>query len=229
MSQEEKIEALRALGVDEVKVLEFNPAFASMDTAAYLDYLRVNFDATTVVLGYDNRIGSDQLDPVRAAKVAESLGLEVEISPECHRADGLSISSTTIRTALQEGRVEDAASMLGYNYYLKGKVVGGKQLGRTIGFPTANMQLSESLKQLPLRGAYLTRVTTPKGRHYGMTNVGDIIETHIFDFDSDIYGSELQVEFLRRMRDEKKFSSVEELKSQLENDEKSAKKLIFEY
>lgn len=227
-SQQEKTAMLRQLGVDDVEVLPFNREFACMSTREYLSMLKERFDATMVVLGYDNRVGSDLPDPQQTARIALELGLEVEISSEFNLPGYGAVSSTLIRNAVREGRVEDAAAMLGYNYSLSGTVVHGKQLGRTIGFPTANMQPGESQKLLPAAGAYLTRVNTVSGEYFGMTNVGPIIETHIFDFASDIYGSEIKVGFLRRIRDEKHFSGVEELKSQLQIDEMSAKKIIFE-
>lgn len=137
------------------------------------------------------------------------------------------ISSTKIRNALLEGRVEFANECLGYGYSLRGVVVGGKQLGRTIGYPTANMQRYDPLKLVPAAGAYLTRVRVLGREFYGMTNIGTVIETHIFDFDEDIYGLDIELTFEAFIREEMKFSSVGELKKQLEKDEMSAKKHIF--
>ena len=136
------------------------------------------------------------------------------------------VSSTKIREALENGDVSSAEAMLGYAYTLRGVVVGGKQLGRTLGFPTANLRLYDPLKMIPARGVYLTGVEV-LGKHYdGMTNVGDIIETHIFDFSEDIYGLDLQVQFKKRLRDGKRFENLDGLKAQLAADEAVCRALL---
>ena len=116
--------------------------------------------------------------------------------------------------------------MLGYEYPVSGVVVGGKQLGRILGYPTANMQLYEPLKLVPGRGVYLSEVETLGGRYYGMTNVGDIIETNIFDFSEDIYGLDITVRFIRRLRDGHRFESLDALKAQLSRDELACRELL---
>ncbi len=222
-SMEEKTGALRALGVDRVEVIEFTRDFSSLTTEQYLrDIVCGKYAGTMLVLGYDNRLGSDQMKPEETAGLAARFGLETTICEAVGR-----ISSTSIRTALSEGNVRLANEQLGYEYSLKGVVVSGKQLGRTIGFPTANMQLYDPLKMLPGKGAYLTKVRALGKELYGMTDVGDVIETHIFDFDEDIYGLDLRISFVERLRDRMVFSSPEELKNQLAIDEVSAKNLIF--
>ncbi|MCQ2173952.1 MAG: riboflavin biosynthesis protein RibF [Bacteroidales bacterium] len=222
-SMEEKTGALKALGVDRVEVIEFTRDFSSLTTEQYLrDIVCGKYAGTMLVLGYDNRLGSDQMKPEETAGLAARFGLETTICEAVGR-----ISSTSIRTALSEGNVRLANEQLGYEYSLKGVVVSGKQLGRTIGFPTANMQLYDPLKMLPGKGAYLTKVRALGKELYGMTDVGDVIETHIFDFDEDIYGLDLRISFVERLRDRMDFSSPEELKNQLAIDEVSAKNLIF--
>ena len=137
------------------------------------------------------------------------------------------ISSTQIRKALEEGRIGNANAMLGYSYELYGVVVAGNRMGRTIGFPTANMQLYEPLKLVPFNGVYAVEVEVLGGTYKGMCNIGvrptvdgktRTIETHILDFDEDIYGLPLKVRFLKRIRDERKFPSLEALREQLEKD-----------
>ncbi len=216
-SPAEKVAMLEALGVDRVEVLDFTRDFAAMTAEEYLvDIVRDRFGGTAVLLGYDNRLGSDQLDPPQIRQLAGRLGMDVIVVPPASLGGGeLIVSSTKIRAALSEGRVEDAAAMLGYEYPVSGVVVGGKQLGRTIGFPTANMQLYEPLKMIPQRGVYLSEVETVGRRFYGMTNVGDIIETNIFGFSEDIYGLDITVKFKKRLRDGKRLNSVDELKAQL--------------
>ena len=277
-SMEEKKELLHACGIDRVEVLPVDRSFAAMTAAEYLALLRDRFGATLVVMGYDNRIGSDCLTaadlsgagtevPVLVSKplvlggsdtpvsVSESSGPTAEgiyfsqgfaknqipsaianptrnsaAHPCCHSErseESLVISSTQIRKALEEGRVEDANAMLGYEYGLYGVVVSGNQMGRTIGFPTANMQLYEPLKLVPQNGVYAVEVEVMGRTYRGMCNIGlrptvggttRTIETHILDFDQDIYGLPLQLRFLRRIRDERRFPSLDALRSQLLED-----------
>jgi len=143
------------------------------------------------------------------------------------------VSSSLIRSVLVDGRVEDAAEMLGYNYTMKGAVVAGNKLGRTLGFPTANMRLYEPLKLVPGKGVYAVDVEV-LGQHFkGMTNVGTrptvggrtlSVETHILDFDEDIYGLPIKISFRRRVRDEINFGTLEALKEQLAADALNCKK-----
>ena len=225
-SPQEKEALLRSLGVDRVETLVFDRAFASLTASEYIfDVLIGRFDADTLVLGYDNRLGSDCLTPDRIRPLAEGLGLEVVIVPAA-ATTGVTVSSTKIRELLEQGCVEAAEAMLGYAYSLRGVVVGGKQLGRTIGFPTANLRLYDPMKLVPARGVYLTEVEV-LGRHgWGMTNVGDIIETHIFDFDEDIYGLDLEIRFRRRLREMRPFDSLDALKAQLAADKAACLALI---
>lgn len=221
-SLEEKKAMLKALGVDRVEVVPFTREFSRMTCREYLSgIVSGRFGAGAVLLGYDNRLGSDQLNPEQAASEARGLGIEAIVTPALGN-----ISSTRIRRSIAEGNVEEASSMLGYNYGLTGVVVPGKQLGRTIGFPTANMRLYDPLKSVPGRGVYFTEVETIGGSFFGMTNVGDIIETHIFDFCEDIYGLDINIKFVRRMRDGRNFNSVDELKAQLSIDEAACRELF---
>ncbi len=237
---EEKKALLLSCGIDRVEVLPFTRAFAAMTASDYLAMLRDRYGATLVVMGYDNRIGSDCL----TAADLSGAGTEVPVlvskplvfaNPTrdsaahscCHSErseESPVISSTQIRKALEEGRVTDANAMLGYRYGLFGVVVAGNRMGRTIGFPTANMQLYEPLKLVPMNGVYAVEVEV-LGQHYrGMCNIGvrptvdgkaRTIETHILDFDQDIYGLPMRLRFLRRIRDERRFPSLDALRSQL--------------
>lgn len=225
-SPAEKAAMLKSLGVDRVEVLDFTRDFSRMKAEEYLqDIVRDRLGGTAVLLGYDNRLGSDQLSPEQLRPLAGRLGMDVVIVPPERLDSDIIVSSTKIRAALSEGRVGDAAAMLGYEYPVSGVVVSGKQLGRKIGFPTANMQLYEPLKLIPGRGVYLSEVETLGRRFYGMTNVGDIIETNIFDFSEDIYGLDITVKFKKRLRDGKRLNSVEELKAQLTCDEALCREL----
>ena len=225
---QEKKQMLMDLGVDHVEVLPFTKDFSTMTTEEYLLQIMEKFGAKTVLLGYDNRIGSDAGDSDQVARTAESLGLEVIRTDMVHSEQGYAVSSTKIRQRLEEGDVQGAAAMLGYDYPLHGVVVAGNRIGRTLGFPTANMQLYEPLKLVPGNGAYFVRVETVGRQFYGMCNIGyrptvasgnaRTIETNIFGFDEDIYGLDIKVTFLQKIRDEIRFASLEELKMQLETD-----------
>ena len=228
---EERKAMLAALGVDHVEVLDFTRAFAALTAEQYLrDVLHARLGVTTLLVGYDNRLGSDCLTAPALVPLAQSIGIElIELPPLSFRAESrnLEVSSTKIRRALQEGRIEEATSMLGYGYSLTGVVVAGNRMGRTIGFPTANLRLYEPLKLIPARGVYVVEAEVLGKRYRGMTDIGTrptvggtfpTIETHILDFDEDIYGLPLTITFLRRLRDEVHFPSLEELKAQLERD-----------
>ena len=229
-SLEEKKALLYALGVDEVQVLPFTKEFSALTTEEYLsEIIRKKFDGKAILLGYDNRIGSDRATPQETARIARNLGMDVICGDMVPSQEGFAVSSTKIREALAQGKVESASRMLGYEYSLKGVVVSGNQLGRTIGFPTANMQLYDPLKCIPADGCYLVRVETLGRKLYGMCNIGcrptvsmegkhRTVETNIFDFHEDIYGLDLKISFVRKIRDEKKFLSLDELKNQLERD-----------
>ncbi|MBQ5978721.1 MAG: riboflavin biosynthesis protein RibF [Bacteroidales bacterium] len=230
-SLSEKKEILLGLGVDRVEVLPFTRAFSRLTTEEYFrEYIIGRFGGKAVLIGYDNRVGSDLLTPDEIEAVARRTGLEVIRTDSVSIPGGIVVSSTKIREAISSGDVETAASMLGYEYSLTGVVVAGNRLGRTIGFPTANMRLYEPLKLLPGNGVYSVEVESLGRRFRGMCNIGTrptvnagtdrTVETNIFGFDEDIYGLDLKVTFLRKIREERRFSSLDELKAQLEHDRK---------
>ena len=249
-SLEEKKALLASCGIDHVEVLPFTREFAAMKADEYLRLLADKYSASVVVMGYDNRIGSDKktAGEISASPAVASRPLPCALfseqplwAPPSYVAEGghgpanhsplqPPISSTRIRHALEEGRIEDANGMLGYRYGLYGVVVAGNRLGRTIGFPTANMQLYEPLKLVPMNGVYAVEVEVCGETYRGMCNIGfrptvdgkvRTIETHILDFDQEIYGLPLRIRFERRIRDERKFPSMETLRSQLEMDRQS--------
>ena len=224
-SLDEKKQALYALGVDDVEVLEFNRAFSSLTAAEYLRaYVKERFGGDAVLIGYDQRLGCDRPSAERLRTIALEAGLEPVMADKCP----VDVSSTLIRQALSGGDVAAANEMLGYIYSLRGVVVAGNRLGRTIGFPTANMKLYDPLKMVPSNGVYEVEVETVGEKFRGMCNIGfrptvsqntiPTIETNIFDFDQDIYGLDIKVSFVRKIRDEVKFSSLEALAGQLARD-----------
>ena len=226
---QQKRELLLELGVDHVEVLSFTKDFSSMTIEEYLrETVMGKYGGTAVLLGYDNKIGSDAKDADHVARIAESIGLEVIRTDVVASDVGVAVSSTRIRNSLAEGDVSGAAEMLGYRYSLHGVVVAGNMLGRTIGFPTANMQLYEPLKLVPANGVYFVHVRTLGRELYGMCNIGcrptvgegnaRTIETNIFGFDEDIYGLDMEISFIAKIRDEIRFDSLEALKEQLAHD-----------
>lgn len=218
-SPEEKAALLRKAGVDRVEILPFTRDFARMRAREYVREVLVGkLGADAVVLGYDNRFGSDSLPTGEIARMLRSEGVDAIVVDSMSAGTGAPISSTAIRRALDEGRVGDASAMLGYDYPVSGVVVPGKQLGRKLGFPTANLSLKEPLKQIPGRGVYFTRTEVMGEEYYGMTNVGDIIETNLFDFSEDIYSLEITVRFMRRLRGMRDFPSLKDLTDQLKKD-----------
>ncbi|MBQ9893356.1 MAG: riboflavin biosynthesis protein RibF [Bacteroidales bacterium] len=228
----EKRERMLSLGVDRVEVLPFTKEFSALSARDYIREVLVGrFGATAMVVGYDNRLGSDRLDSGMVAGLARKEGMDVILSPV---AGGDSpVSSTRIRNALQDGDIALANAMLGYGYQLHGVVVEGNRLGRTLGFPTANMQLYEPLKLVPANGVYAVDVQTLGKSFRGMCNIGvrptvasgnaRTIETHILDFDEDIYGLDISLSFVRRIRDERRFPSLEALSAQLAADREAVR------
>lgn len=224
---QERERLLLSLGVDRVETIPFSKQFASMDAESYIrNVLMDKFKATSIILGYDNRLGSDMLGVGEIGNLCAGLGLKMEEVAPYVMPDGTTVSSTRIRNFLAGGMVDYANDMLGYKYMLTGVVVSGKQIGRTIGFPTANTLPSAPLKLVPERGVYLTEVDVLGGYFYGMTNIGDVVETNIFDFDESIYGLELTLRFISRIRDMRTMSGLDDLKSQLSADKLSALQML---
>ena len=237
-SMPEKEALLKGLGVDRVEVIRFTKEFGALTTYDYLkDWLIGKYGAKTIVLGYDNRMGSDAKDAQGVGAMAEKLGMDVIMTPKATSPAGLEVSSTKIRGEISMGNVVRAAEMLGYDYSLFGVVVSGERIGRRVlGFPTANMQLYEPLKLIPANGVYFVRVRTLGREFYGMCNIGNrptvregnarTIETNIFDFDEDIYGLDIELNFLKRIREEIRFASFTQLKAQLARDKAYCRSLI---
>ena len=224
----EKIELLEKIGIDNLIIHPFDEKFAELNAEAFVstilvDHLRVQ----KIIIGYDHRFGKNRTANIDdLISFGAQYGFEVE-QISAQEIDEISISSTKIRTALEEGDIQLANEYLGYSYFLSGTVVKGKQLGRTIGFPTANISLEEDYKLVPQNGVYVVQAEIDSKSIYGMMNIGfnptvqgkqKTIEVHFFDFEADIYNRKIQVAILQRIRSEKKFESVELLKEQLKKD-----------
>ncbi len=234
---DEKKALLKGLGVDHVEVLPFTREFSSLTRKEYLEqYVVKRFGGRAVVLGYDNRMGSDSSAPDDVALSAAQAGLDVIRTEPVTCCGGVAVSSTRIRAELEAGHVGVASGMLGYDYSLFGVVVSGNRIGRTIGFPTAHMQLYEPLKLVPGNGVYQVKIHTLGKDFDGMCNIGTrptvgngnakTIETNIFGFSEDIYGLDIRVTFLRKIRDEVHFGSLGLLQEQLEKDRLLCKSFI---
>lgn len=235
---EEKKQMLESLGVDQLVICPFNESFSKMSAEKFVEELLVNrLKAKKVIIGYDHRFGKNRNADINDMKLfGKKFGFEVEEIP-AQEINEVSVSSTKIRQALYEGDVKKAWEYLGTPFCIKGKVVHGLKIGRTIGFPTANIQVKESYKIIPKDGIYLVYSVFNKKRIYGMMSIGKnptiegkgaTIEVYYFDFKQDIYESDVTIYFLEHLRDEQKFESVEKLKEQLQIDEITSRKLIKE-
>ncbi|MFC5272325.1 bifunctional riboflavin kinase/FAD synthetase [Adhaeribacter terreus] len=235
-SIEERIELLREFKVDYLLIIPFTPEFANLSSSEFIQKILIDTIGTRkLVIGYDHRFGKNREGGFEYLKEnAATLGFEVEEIPR-EDVDHVGVSSTKIRKALEAGDIETANKYLGYFYHLTGTVTEGDKLGRTIGFPTANLAISEAHKLIPARGVYAVYGTLNGQRLKGMLNIGmrptvgglkQTIETHFFHFDKDIYHQELQLELVARLRDEQKFSGLDALKEQLAKDKEAALKLL---
>lgn len=232
----ERASLLEKAGLDNLIIHPFDQKFSQMEAEEFVKTILVEqFNIKKIIIGHDHRFGRN-----RAADINDLIAFgkiynfEVEqISAE--EIDEVSISSTKIRTALDAGNITLANEYLGYNYLLSGKVIEGKQLGRTINFPTANIKIEEDYKLIPQNGVYIVKSFIDGNLVYGMMNIGtnptvdgkkQSIEVHYLDFEGDLYNQNISVELLQRIRSEEKFPSFDALKLQIENDQITAKEFI---
>lgn len=230
---EEKLELLEKAGIDHVLVYPFTKEFSQLSAQDYIKQILVDGIGTKkLIIGYDHKFGNNREGNIETLRqVSGSYGFTVEEIP-AHEIDHVNVSSTRIRKALEAGDIQTANSFLGYDYFLSGQVVQGKQLGRQLGYPTANIAVAESAKLIPGIGVYAVTTKVLGQRFKGMMSVGlnpttDTdnklkIEVNIFNFDKDIYGQAITVEFVKRLRNEEKFASLDELKKQLAADKEHA-------
>lgn len=232
----EKKHFLQSLGVDLLIVQPFDEAFANLSAEAFVSELLVkHLRAQKVIIGYDHHFGKNRTANIDNMRLfGEQYGFSVEEIP-VQEVDEVSVSSTKIRQALNEGKVEVAEHYLGVPYSFTGKVVHGLKLGRTIGFPTANLQVEASYKLIPKDGVYVVYSLIEGQKVYGMMSIGKnptiqgkgaSIEVYFFDFNQDLYGQDLTIYFVKYLREERKFSSVSLLKKQIQDDETAARKAI---
>ncbi len=230
----EKNRLVSKLGADSLELLSFNQELSSLSAEDFIkDIIYKKLKTRILVVGYDFFFGKNrQGNPEFLKEKASQYGIEVYIIPPVKVAGQL-VSSTLIKEELQAGRIKEANELLGYNYQLSARVITGKQIGREIGFPTANLDYHKD-KLLPGRGVYAVKVSYKRQEYFGLANIGIKptvkkdssleVEVHLLNFEGDLYGQTLQVEFLDKIRDEKKFSSLEELKEQIKIDRGQIKK-----
>lgn len=226
---DERIKLIDHFGIDHLVVQEFTQEFANLSAEEFVKTVLVDqFNIGKIIIGYDHRFGKNRSADIHdLIEFGKKYHFDVEqISAE--ELNDVSVSSTKIRNALNVGNVALAKTYLGYPYMVSGKVVSGKQLGRTIGYPTANIQVAEDYKLIPAIGVYVVGVTVKGNDFYGMLSVGTnptvggtekTVEVYIFDFNDTIYDEEITVRFLTKIRDEEHFGSIDLLIEALKNDE----------
>lgn len=231
-TQEEKLEKLKLMGLQNVIVYPFTYEFSRLTALEFVrDFLVNQLNVKMVVIGYDHQFGKNREGSIGFLKsVSSTYDFEV-IEIPAQEIDEVNVSSTKIRQAILDGEISKANHFLGDPFQLSGTVVRGNALGRTIGYPTANIEVNSVMKLIPGNGVYAVTATVEGELHRGMMNIGvrptvggDLkrtVEVNIFDFDKDIYGKTITVCFLSKWRDEMKFGSLEELKAQLKKDEEA--------
>jgi riboflavin kinase/FMN adenylyltransferase len=226
---DERIYLLEKAGLQNLIIHPFDQTFSRLTAEEFVKNILVDiFNIKKIIIGHDHRFGRNRTanidDLIRFGK---EHNFEVE-QISAQEVDAVSISSTKIRNALAEGKIELANEYLGYSYFFTGTVIPGKKLGRTIGFPTANLKIEENYKLIPAQGVYAVTCLVGTKSVYGMLNIGTnptvdgqtiSIEVHLFDFNADLYHQKITVSVLKRIRDEQKFASIDDLKTQLSKDQ----------
>ena len=227
-TMEEKIVLLQKIGIDNLIIHPFDKEFSQLTAEEFVKKILVDqFQIQKIIIGYDHRFGRNRTADINDLILfGEKYGFEVE-QISVQEIDDIAVSSTKIRTSLANGTVTLANEYLGYYYFFTGIVVKGKQLGRTIGFPTANIHIKEDYKLIPKNGVYLVKSLLNQKIIYGVMNIGTrptvngenkTIEVHFIDFDQNLYDQEITMEVLDFIRDEQKFASLEALKNQIQKD-----------
>ncbi len=222
----EKITLLEKMCIDYCLMLNFDENLVKLTAGDFLSLLHRHFGVRHLLLGYDHHFGSDGLNELSDyQKIGKTIGVEIA-QAEPLKMDGKIVGSRIIRQLLAEGKIEQANALLGYDYTLSGTVQHGQAIGRTIGFPTANLAVAPR-KLLPRGGVYAIETDIFEKKHSGLLNIGtrptisgneQTVEAHIIDFDGDIYGKNLTIKVQHRLRDEQKFASLTELEHQIEID-----------
>ncbi|MES2812135.1 MAG: bifunctional riboflavin kinase/FAD synthetase [Bacteroidota bacterium] len=226
---EEKIKLLEKSGLDNLVILEFNKQLSELSGEEFVKTILVDIlNIQKIIIGYDHKFGKDRSSDIHdLTNFGKKYHFDVEqiSAEECNE---ITISSTKIRKAITEGNIKLANQFLGYPFSFSGKVVLGKQLGRTIDFPTANIQIEHPLKITPKQGVYIVTGNWDNNSYQGMMNIGNrptvdgkntTIEIHFFNINEDLYNKEITISVLQFLREEEKFNSIDELKEQLRKDQ----------
>ena len=233
---DEKIKILEELGIDYLIIHPFTKEFSRLTATQFVRNILVNdLKTKKIIIGYDHRFGRNRNANINDLMAfGNAMDFEVE-EISAQEVDDVSVSSTKIRKALEEGDMGTANMYLGYNYMLTGNIVKGKGLGRKLNFPTANLSIPEEYKLIPKNGVYVVSSVLEGNTVYGMMNIGfnptvegktKSIEINFFDIDIDLYGKKIQIDIIDRIRDEKKFNSLEGLQAQLKKDRETSLAII---
>lgn len=235
---EERVQLLEGTGIDHLVIHPFTHQFSRLTALEFVrDVLVQKLKAKKIIIGYDHRFGRNRTANIEdLKKFGEEFDFEVEEINK-QEVEEVAVSSTKVRNALTEGEVDKANNYLTHPFLLTGKIVKGRGIGKDLGFPTANLQIEEDYKLIPKNGVYTVRAKIDGEMKFGMMNIGTnptvggkekTIETNFFKVDKDLYGKTIQIEMLKRIRDEKKFASVEELKKAMKQDRVFSEKYITE-
>lgn len=236
-TMEEKIYLLQKFGLDDLIIEPFTKEFSRLSALDFVRNVLVNqLNIKKLVIGYDHHFGKNREGNFeQLSEYGELYDFKVE-EISAQEIESVSVSSTKIRKALENGEMEKANKYLGYNYLLTGTIITGQGIGRKINFPTVNLAIAEGYKLIPKRGVYVVRSNFNNTSSFGIMNIGyrptvggkgQTIEIHLLDFDDDLYGSSMQIEVLMRLRDEKKFESMEDLATQIAKDEAAARNWLM--
>ncbi len=236
---EEKIEKIKALDIDHLIIHPFSKEFSMLTAEKFISEILVNrFNLGRVIIGYNHRFGKNRQANIDALfGFGKKYNFQVNVIPP-QEIEDISVSSTKIRQALKIGKINVANAYLKTNYSIHGIIIEGDSLGRTIGFPTANIRIKEDYKLLPKLGVYFVKCLLDNRPYFGMLNLGgrptinelekDNIEVHLFDFNQSIYGKHLSIQFNHRIRNQIKFKTLSALKCQLEKDKERCLDLIHQ-
>ena len=235
---EEKQNLLSELGIDNLIIQPFSKEFSKLTAIEFTRDVLVNkLRMSSLMIGYDHRFGKNREATVKdLIKYGKSYDFEVTVIP-AQDISSITVSSTKIRNAIKICDFEKVIQFLGRPFELNGKVIKGNGVGKTLEYPTANIEIKETYKLIPPKGVYLVKICFGENQFSGMMNIGNrptinglnqTIEIHVFEFDKDLYGKNLKVCFLKKIRNEKKFDSLTSLKSQLKKDEENCKRILAE-
>ena len=236
-TQEEKIKHLDDLGIDNLIIVNFTKEFSRISSESFIrDYVIDKIAPVKIVIGYDHHFGKNRMGDFNLLyDLGNMYRFKVQRIP-AQDVENIAVSSTKIRHSLQQGNVEHANQLLGYQFAYIGKVVGGKKIGREIGFPTANLEVNKEFRLIETPGVYATYIDFDGKSYKSMTYIGtkptinnervESIEVHVFDFEGNLYDKTVKIRFVKRIRDERIFENLEVMRRQLEIDEKDIREIL---